>query len=114
MGKIHFWDVGVRNTLIQDLRFPTERQDVGQLWENFVIAERQKLLRYTGVNGPIYFWRTHNGPEIDLVEDRDGELTAFECKWAKGEARIPLAFRQAYPNARFHTITPDNYTAYLT
>ena len=57
--KIYFWDVGVRNALIEDLRFPAHRVDIGAIWENFVVAERMKVLRYVYGMGRLYFWRTH-------------------------------------------------------
>lgn len=112
--KIFFWDVGIRNTLIEDLRHPDERNDMGQVWENFVVAERMKYLRYAHGHGSLYFWRTNTGAELDLVEDRDGRLAGFECKWGRTRARVPTTFLASYPNSTFATITPENFTEYLT
>ena len=111
--KIYFWDVGVRNALIEDLRFPDYRTDMGALWENFVAAERMKYLRYVYGSGSLYFWRTQTGAEIDLVEERDGQLTAYECKWGKTKARAPQSFVESYPDSRFYVVTPDNFTEHL-
>lgn len=112
--KIYFWDVGVRNALLEDLRFPQQRNDLGALWENFVVAERMKYLRYMYGFGSLYFWRTHTGAELDLVEERDGQLIGYECKWSKTSAKPPRSFLEAYPQATFATITAKNFTDYLT
>jgi predicted AAA+ superfamily ATPase len=112
--KIYFWDVGVRNALLEDLRFPQQRNDLGALWENFVVAERMKYLRYNYGFGSLYFWRTHTGAELDLVEERDGQLIGYECKWSKTNAKPPRPFLEAYPQATFATITAKNFTDYLT
>jgi uncharacterized protein len=112
--KIYFWDVGIRNALIEDLRFPHYRNDMGALWENFVVAERMKLLRYVYGYGSLYFWRTQTGAEVDLVEERDGQIIGYECKWSKSNARPPRSFLETYPQATFVTINSQNFTDYLT
>jgi len=114
LDKIYFWDVGIRNALLEDLRFPQYRNDMGALWENFVVAERMKYLRYVYGIGSLYFWRTHTGAEIDLIEEREGHLIGYECKWGKAKPRPPQSFTEAYPQATFATISPDNFTDYLT
>ncbi len=111
--KIYFWDLGIRNALIDDFRFPQHRNDMGQVWESFVIAERMKYLRYVHGAGSLYFWRTHTGAEVDVIEERNGELTAYECKWGHAKARPPSAFLAAYPNARFAAITPETFVEHL-
>jgi len=111
--KIYFWDVGVRNMLIDDLRFPAYRTDIGQVWENFVVAERMKYLRYVYGYGNLYFWRTHTGAELDLVEERDGQLVGYECKWGKARPRPPQSFMEAYPNAQFAVVSPETFVTYL-
>jgi predicted AAA+ superfamily ATPase len=111
--KIYFWDLGVRNTLIDDLRFPSYRNDMGALWENFVAVERLKYLRYVHGSGSLYFWRTHTGAEVDLIEERDGQLTGYECKWGKAQPRPPQSFIEAYPDAQYRVVSPDNFSEYL-
>jgi predicted AAA+ superfamily ATPase len=113
LDKIYFWDVGIRNALLEDLRFPPYRNDMGQLWENFVVVERMKYLRYVYGIGSLYFWRTHTGAEIDLIEEREGQLIGYECKWGKARPRPPQSFVEAYPQATFVTISPENFTEYL-
>ncbi|MDJ0755452.1 MAG: ATP-binding protein [Ardenticatenaceae bacterium] len=112
--KIFFWDVGVRNTIIGNLNPITQRQDIGQLWENFMISERRKLLTNQGALGNVYFWRTYTGAEIDLVEERAGQLTAFEYKWGNKKVRVPQTFLDTYPSATFKVVTPKNFIDHVT
>ena len=109
--KIYFWDLGVRNILIQNTTLLNFRNDEGALWENFCIAEREKFLNY---NIPrttnSYFWRTYSQKEIDLIEENGNNFDAFEFKWKAGkQIKFPADFRKAYPNTVFKTITPDNF-----
>ena len=88
--------------------------DNGMLWENFIISERRKLHSYAADYAKLYFWRTHTQNEIDLVEERDGRLTAFEMKWnGKTKAKMPSAFATSYPETTFHVVTPDNYMDFM-
>lgn len=109
--KIYFWDLGVRNILIQNTNLLDLRNDEGALWENFCVAEREKFLNYNiprTVNS--YFWRTYTQKEIDLIEENDGRFNAFEFKWKTGkQVKFPVDFRKAYPKTVFKTITPDNF-----
>lgn len=111
--KIYFWDVGVRNVAIDNLKPLAERNDVGALWENFVIAERLKRLHYRRELASLYFWRTYNGSEIDIVEEAGGRISAFECKWGRARGRSQETFLNAYPEATFDIINRENYRAYL-
>lgn len=113
--KIYFYDLGIRNSVIRDFRNIESREDVGGLWENFVITERMKQLSYERSFGKIWFWRTLQQKEIDIVEENNGTLTAIEIKWnaAKKDAKVPAQFSDAYPDALFKVITPDNVEEYL-
>jgi predicted AAA+ superfamily ATPase len=111
--KIYFWDLGVRNVVIGNLRPLAERNDVGALWENFVIAERLKRLRYSQTPANLYFWRTYTGAEIDIVEERGGELHTYECKWGVSRGRMPASFIDAYPGASYAVISRQHYREYL-
>ena len=85
-------------------------QDVGALWENFMVSERIKQNSYNRDFRKIYFWRTQTQQEIDLLEEKDGVLYAFEFKWnPKKHANIPMSFADAYPEHRFEVITFGNY-----
>ena len=91
------------------------RQDVGRLWENFMVSERLKRNSYDRNFRKSYFWRTQTQQEIDLVEEKDGILYAFEFKWnQKRRMNIPKSFSEAYPEHRFEVITSYNYLDFLT
>ncbi len=108
-SKYYFWDTGVRNAAINNFNPLMARQDVGALWENFVVIERLKALTYARQDARLYFWRTWSQQEIDLIEDRNGELRAYEAKWnPRAKARRPPKFSRAYPEASFMLVTPDN------
>lgn len=111
--KIFFWDLGVRNMIIENLNPLSERPDVGQLWENWVIGERRKWLAYQGALASVYFWRTYSGAEVDLVEESGGKLAAFEYKWQLKRVRPPQTFLEVYPDSTFAVITPENFLAHV-
>lgn len=112
--KIYFYDNGIRNALIANFSLPELRQDIGALWENFIISERVKYLHYNNLWVNSYFWRTQDQQEIDYIEEKDGVLSAFEIKWnVKKEARLSKSFSKAYPNHQFNVINPDNYEQFL-
>jgi predicted AAA+ superfamily ATPase len=112
--KIYFWDCGIRNALIGDFRPIDLRNDIGGLWENFLISERRKHNLYKEFYGRTYFWRTTQQQEIDYLEEYDGALHAYEFKWnAKKKAALPAAFGKAYPNVDFKVINQENYLDFL-
>lgn len=110
--KVYFFDNGIRNALISNFSPLTTRADKDPLWENYLMAERLKLLKYQGLYGNQYFWRTAQQQEIDYIEERDGVLHAFEFKFTKENARIPKTFANAYPHT-FKVITSDNYETFV-
>lgn len=87
----------------------------GALWESFVIAERLKRRLYQGPAANDYFWRTWDGQKIDLIEERDGRLYAYEAKWSprRGRGGPPRAWRENYPDSEYHTVTPHNCMDFL-
>ena len=113
--KIYFWDLGIRNAVIANFQQVENRLDTGALWENFVIAERMKMLNTQERFCNSWFWRTQQQQEIDLVEEENGALRAFEFKWnpKKGKANIPASFAKAYPHAIYTIVTPDNVDDFL-
>lgn len=112
--KIYFYDNGIRNALIADYRAPEVRQDIGSLWENFVVAERMKSNEYYHRWVNRYFWRTKQQQEIDYLEEGGGNLHAYEMKWnPRAKASITKTFTEAYPNSEFQVITPDNISDFL-
>ncbi len=114
--KVYFWDLGIRNILIQNTNSLDFRNDIGQLWENFCICERLKLYNNQRLSPPnTYFWRTYNQKEIDLVEEKEGKLRAFEFKWAdKKKIKMPSDFDKAYPNTGLEIISPGNFIDFIS
>jgi predicted AAA+ superfamily ATPase len=113
-AKYYFLDNGVRNAVIGNYNLLDSRNDIGALWENFVVAERLKKRSYTGIYGTFHFWRTYDGKEIDYVEEREGGLFGFECKWSsKQRVKPPKKWQESYPGATFELVTPDNYLDFV-
>ena len=112
--KIYFYDNGVRNTVINNLAPIESRNDIGALWENFIISERKKILAYKEFYGNTYFWRNTLQSEIDYLEEEDGQFSAFELKWnPKAKARFPKTFMEAYKPKSTNILHRDNFWEYI-
>lgn len=111
--KIYFYDTGLRNALIANFNPLDLRLDKGALWENFLIAERLKVLKYKQVFSNNYFWRTQQQQEIDWIEEKNGKINAFEFKW-KHNARVkfPKSFTETY-QAQTTLISTENYHEFI-
>lgn len=112
-GKWYFYDNGIRNAIIGNFNPISIRQDVGALWENYLISERIKLNFNERLNKEFYFWRTYDGQEIDLIEETADSLAAFEFKWGEKNPAAPKAFREAYQDSSYVVVNRDNYLSYL-
>lgn len=110
--KIYFYDNGIRNMIIGDFKPLNLRLDKGALWENFLVSERLKQNTYKDAFARIYFWRTQQQQEIDFVEEKEGEITAFEFKWKDKKAKFPQKFLDAY-NANGFVIARDNFRDFV-
>lgn len=113
-SRWYFWDLGVRNALINDFRPLALRTDKGELWENYLISERLKFLKYNKILAETYFWRTYDQQEIDWLEHENGQIRAYEFKWKESKAKIPKAFATTYPEATFSIINQENYLTFIT
>ena len=112
--KIYFYDNGIRNALISSFASVENRSDTGALWENFAVSERVKRNEYTRHWCNSYFWRTREQREIDYIEEYDGQLYAYEFKYNPRKAvKLAGGFANAYPNASFNVISPDNIDEFL-
>lgn len=112
--KIYFYDNGIRNSIINNFAPISQRNDVGALWENFIISERKKHLAYSGFYGNTYFWRTTSQSEIDYIEEQDGKISAYELKWnPKAKTSFPKAFLEAYQPMEKKIIHRENYWEWL-
>lgn len=113
-NKYYFWDNGIRNALINNYNELGVRNDIGQLWENYLFIERMKKREYQKIYANSYFWRTHEQKEIDLIEEMGGELHAYEFKWGKKGVKEPRSWKMAYPGAGYKVITPENYLEFIS
>ena len=111
--KIFFYDLGIRNAVIENFAPLSNRNDGGALWENFLIVERMKTQTYRRQGANRYYWRTYTGAELDYVEERDGLVKGFEFKFNQKIARAPQSWTETYPDASFETINRDNYLDFL-
>lgn len=113
MDKIYFWDLGIRNAVINQFKFFEDRDDEGACWENFLISERFKRNAYQKNGAQGYFWRLHSGAEIDYVEEVDGDLFAYEIKVNAKKIKTPKTWKETYQTATFQVISRDNYQEFL-
>ena len=107
--KIYFYDIGIRNSLIQNYNPINLRADVGGLWENFCLLERLKHNHNHQILANYYFWRTYDQKEVDLIEEKQGRFNLFEFKWKNTKAKIPQEFMKTYKGSNYHLINKFNY-----
>lgn len=113
--KIYFYDNGVRNTIINNFAPISQRNDIGALWENFIISERKKNLAYTSFHGNSHFWRNTSKAEIDYLEESDGKISVFEIKWnPKVKVKFPNSFLEKYNPISTNVINNENYWEFLS
>lgn len=113
MNKIYFYDLGIRNALLENFNTIDQRQDIGALWENFLLIERMKRKENKKLHANQYFWRTRNGSEIDYVEERDGFLHGFDFKWKNKRGRKPMVWSETYENTTYQIINRENFAAFI-
>ena len=111
--KWYFVDNGIRNALINHFNPLNMRDDAGKLWENYLNSERIKKLEYQDFFVTDYFWRTTTRQEIDRIEEKSGEIEAFEYKWGKTTVKTPTQFAQNYPQSKFTVVNQDNYLDFI-
>ncbi len=114
MSKYYFYDNGIRNAVIQNFNPLNLRDDAGQLWENFLFMERIKRNAYKRIKSNIYFWRTYDRKEIDLIEEREGQLFGYEFKFKNKKVKPPKDWSETYKNSHFEVINKDNYLDFIT
>lgn len=114
-SRYYFYDTGVRNSLIQNFNALSLRNDVGQLWENFLVMERRKANQIAGHNVNSYFWRTYDQKEIDCIEEHGGRLYGYEFKWQAGDIRraVRNEFMETYPDSELVTVNQENFEEFL-
>ncbi|OGK37330.1 hypothetical protein A3F03_04425 [Candidatus Roizmanbacteria bacterium RIFCSPHIGHO2_12_FULL_41_11] len=112
-SKYYFYDNGIRNAVISNFNPLAFRNDIGGLWENFLFMERMKKRLYLEIGANIFFWRTWGGQEIDLLEEREGSLFAYEFKYKKTKTKLPKKFLSAYPQSSFAVVNKENYLQFV-
>lgn len=114
-SRWYFYDNGVRNALVSNYNSLNKRDDVGQLWENYLVIERLKKQAYQPIYSNNYFWRTYDQKEIDWVEERDGKLFGYEFKWSGQKTpKAPKDWIQTYKNANYKVINKGNFIKFIT
>ncbi|MCA2004593.1 MAG: ATP-binding protein [Ignavibacterium sp.] len=108
-SKWYFYDNGIRNAILANFNLINNREDIGMLWENYMMSERLKYNHYNEVIYNKYFWRTYDKQEIDLIEEKGGKLYAFEFKWKPAKIKIPTAWKTSYPDSEFNQVNSENY-----
>ena len=112
-SRWYFLDNGIRNAVIANFNPIAARNDIGQLWENYMISERIKFQEYNRISSNNYFWRTYEQQEIDWVEERNGKLFGYEFKWKEIKVKTPTQWKNAYPDASFEVINSNNFAEWL-
>jgi len=113
-NRWYFYDNGIRNGIINNFNRLESRNDVGELWENYLVTERIKFQNYSQKSVSNFFWRTYDQQELDWLEEENGKLSGFEFKWNENrKAKIPTAFSKAYPEATFEVINKQNYLEFI-
>lgn len=113
MDKIYFYDLGIRNMLIDNFKPLKDRNDAEQLWENFLMIERIKVLAYKNISASPYFWRTYSGAELDYIEERESKLFGYEFKFGNKKSRVPKTWLETYSNSSYEIINRDNWKKFL-
>ena len=113
-SKWYFLDNGIRNAIIANFNPIESRDDVGALWENYMISERLKYQEYRRKRANNYFWRTYDKQKIDWVEERSGRLYGYEFKWHEKKQKVPSQWEKMYPKASYQVIHQGNYWEWLT
>lgn len=114
MKMYYFMDLGIRNAVIANFNSLDLRNNVGQLWENFMMIERMKRNEYEWKSVNYYYWRTYDQKEIDLIEESGGSLKGFEFKWNPNrKVKSPKEWLETYNNAEFEVISQGNYKKFV-
>lgn len=113
-SRYYFYDNGMRNALINNFNPLSKRDDVGALWENYLVVERLKKQEYKKIESNNYFWRTYDQKELDWVEERDGKLFGYEFKYKKVSQKPPTLWLETYPQASYECVHKENYLGFIS
>jgi uncharacterized protein len=113
-SRFYFYDIGIRNALINNFNPILIRNDIGMLWENYVICERFKKQEYLKKQANNYFWRTYDRKEIDLIEEYGGKLYGYEIKWSNKKNKPPKEWLETYTGSQYSLINKTNYLKFIS
>jgi len=113
-SRYYFVDVGIRNALINNFNYLNRRNDIGKLWENYLVVERLKKQQYQHLWSRNFFWRTYDQKELDWIEEREGSLFGYEFKWGQNILKPPRLWVETYPESSYQCINQDNYLPFIT
>ncbi|MBI4359587.1 MAG: DUF4143 domain-containing protein, partial [Candidatus Jacksonbacteria bacterium] len=106
--------LGVRNALIDNFKPLAERNDIGALWENFLIVERIKMNHYMRSHKASYFWRIYTGAEVDYVEEGENALAGYEFKWNAKTTKPPASWQTTYTKASWGVVNRENWLGFAS
>jgi predicted AAA+ superfamily ATPase len=112
-SRYYFYDNGIRNSIINNFNPIEHRNDIGMLWENFMVMERLKKQEYEKMASNNYFWRTYDKKEVDFVEEREGMLFGYEFKWNTKKTKIQQVWLDTYENSSFEIVSRDNFMEFV-
>ena len=113
LRKVFFYDLGVRNGLVNNFLPLTHRNDVGALWENYCVVERKKYLQRHDTYARHYYWRSDTKQEIDLIEEIDTDTAAYEFKYKDQKVKKPTVFAANYPNVPFQVVSRGQLSEFV-
>ena len=107
-----------KDAVINNFNSLETRNDIGGLWENFMITERLKTRCYKKIYANQYFWRTWRGlAEIDLIEEHSGKLYGYEFKSRTKPHKpviAPKQWQETYGDqAKWQLVSPSNALDFL-
>jgi len=111
--RYYFIDIGIRNALINNFNPLNLRNDIGMIWENYLISERIKMQEYLNKPANNFFWRTYDQKEIDMVEQKKGKLYGYEIKWSDKKGKKPKEWNKVYKKSEYKTINKNNYLEFI-
>ncbi len=78
--KFFFFDPGVARALSGRLPYPPAPEELGALFESFMLNEIRAYLHYKDLEYPVHFWRSQGGVEVDIFIETSKGYLALELK----------------------------------
>lgn len=114
-NTFYFVDNGIRNVLISNFNPLFLRNDIDQLWRNWLISEKIKWNKLLGKKPEYKFWKTHTKQQMDFIELENGKISAYKTSWEKKKKiKIPESFKESYPQIGTHVLNRSTYWSFLS